>query len=46
MELTLEETETIWLLDIPGTSVSEESDIAQSVKDANLRYAEVGISLP
>ncbi|CAB3991989.1 Hypothetical predicted protein, partial [Paramuricea clavata] len=40
VELTLEETETIWLLDIPGTSISEESDIAQSVRDANLRYAE------
>ncbi|XP_028413051.1 WD repeat-containing protein 78-like isoform X2 [Dendronephthya gigantea] len=40
INLTLEETDTIWLLDIPGTSVSEESDIAQSVKDANSRYSE------
>lgn len=41
MNIILEETDTIWLLDIPGTSVSEESDIAKSVRHANLRYSEV-----
>ena len=39
----IEETETMWLLDIPGISVCEDSEVAQSVNQANRRYSEVGI---
>ena len=41
----MEETDTIWLLDIPGTCVSEESEMAKSVNEANLRYVEVGLEV-
>ena len=37
--LTLEETPTMWLLDIPGTWVSSESDEAAAVEEANATYA-------
>ena len=41
VNLTLTETETIWLLDMPGTSVSNESEEAPKVKKRNEEYQEV-----
>ena len=41
VHLTLSETETIWLLDFPGTCVAEDSEIAEGIKDKNQRYEEV-----
>jgi hypothetical protein len=39
--LELTETETIWLLDMPGVCVSSESEEAQTVRDNNNKYKEV-----
>lgn len=41
VHLTLSETETIWLLDFPGTCVAEDSEIAEGIKDKNQRYEEL-----
>ena len=41
IDISLSETETIWLLDIPSICVSTESDEAQEVTDQNTRYEEV-----
>ena len=41
VHLTLSETETIWMLDFPGTCVAEDNEIAESVKEKNQRYEEV-----
>ncbi|KAL5017570.1 hypothetical protein ScPMuIL_007159 [Solemya velum] len=41
VDLTLTETETIWLLDMPGTSVSTESEESTVIKERNERYAEL-----
>ncbi|XP_062586198.1 dynein axonemal intermediate chain 4-like isoform X3 [Saccostrea cucullata] len=41
VDLTLTETETIWLLDMPGTSVSTESEEAAGVKKRNEEYLEL-----
>ena len=37
----LSETDTIWHLDIPGTSVAKDSDLAQEVTERNEKYDEV-----
>ena len=37
----LSETETIWMLDFPGTCVAEDSEIAEGIKEKNQRYDEV-----
>lgn len=39
--LELTETETIWLLDMPGVCVSSESEEAQTVRDNNNKYKEL-----
>ena len=39
--IVLTETETIWLLDIPGTCVALDSEEAQLVKKRNEEYQEV-----
>lgn len=41
VNLTLTETETIWLLDMPGTSVSNEAEEAAKIKKRNEEYQEV-----
>ncbi|XP_048760663.1 dynein axonemal intermediate chain 4-like isoform X4 [Ostrea edulis] len=41
VNLTLTETETIWLLDMPGTSVSNEAEEAASIKKRNEEYQEL-----
>ncbi|KAJ7383395.1 WD repeat-containing protein 78 [Desmophyllum pertusum] len=41
VHLTLTETETIWMLDFPGTCVAEDNDIAESIKGQNQRYEEL-----
>ena len=41
IDIELEETETIWLLDLPGVCVSTESDDAVLVREQNQRYQEV-----
>ena len=41
VELDLVETETIWLLDIPGVCVSSEGDDAPLVQEQLARYQEV-----
>ena len=41
VHLTLSETDTIWLLDFPGTSVAEDSEIAEGIKEKNQKYEEV-----
>ena len=46
VDVNLSETETIWLLDMPGICVSLESEEAPSVREQNTRYQEVSISKP
>ena len=41
IDLTLTETETIWLLDMPGVCVSTESDEAPKVSKRNEQYKDV-----
>ena len=41
VHITLTETETIWMLDFPGTCVGEDNEIAESTKERNQRYDEV-----
>ena len=41
VDLTLEETDTIWMLDIPTVCVATDSEEAQSVMERNDRYKEV-----
>ncbi|KAL4635028.1 WD repeat-containing protein 78 isoform X1 [Arapaima gigas] len=41
VDILLTETETLWLLEIPGTSVSVESDEAEIVKQKNAAYIEL-----
>ncbi|KAM7433227.1 WD repeat-containing protein 78 [Porites harrisoni] len=41
VHLSLCETETIWLLDFPGTCVAEDSEIADGIKEKNQRYDEL-----
>lgn len=41
VHLTLSETDTIWLLDFPGTSVAEDSEIAEGIKEKNQKYEEL-----
>ena len=40
-DINLSETETLWLLDMPGICVSLESEEAPSVREQNTRYQEV-----
>ena len=44
VDLTLTETETIWLLDMPAICVSMESDEAAIVTKKNDAYSEVSLS--
>ena len=46
ISLTLSETETIWLLEIPSSSVNIDSNEAPSVRAANARYTEVFCPAP
>lgn len=41
VHITLTETDTIWMLDFPGTCVGEDNEIAESVKEKNQRYDEL-----
>ena len=41
MTITLEETDTIWHLDIPGVSVSDKSDNAVEIREQNEKYEQV-----
>ena len=41
----LTETETIWLLDMPGVCISTESEEAAVVHQNNERYQDVGLLL-
>ena len=41
VNITLEETDTIWILDIPGISVSEASEGAEEIKERNKQYDQV-----
>ena len=41
VQITLTETETLWLLDIPGTCVALDSEEAEEVKKKNKQYQEV-----
>lgn len=41
VDLTLEETDTIWMLDIPTICVATDSEEAQSVMERNDKYKEV-----
>eukprot|EP00111_Clytia_hemisphaerica_P020905 TCONS_00061658-protein len=38
VNITLEETDTVWILDIPGVSVSEASEGAEEIKERNRKY--------
>ncbi|XP_064607493.1 dynein axonemal intermediate chain 4-like [Liolophura sinensis] len=44
VELVLQETETIWLLDMPGVCVSAENEEADSIRERNQRYIELSKS--
>ena len=41
VHLMLTETDTIWLLDFPGTCVAQDSDGAEAVAEKNQKYDEV-----
>ncbi|KAJ8040489.1 WD repeat-containing protein 78 [Holothuria leucospilota] len=41
IEITLCESDVIWLLDIPGTCVSQETDDAADIRSKNEKYAEL-----
>lgn len=41
VDIDLTETETIWLLDMPGVCVSLESEEAATVREQNARYSEL-----
>ena len=41
VNVKLSETDTIWHLDMPGISVSKDSDIAEEVRMRNKKYEEV-----
>ena len=43
VELQLSETDTIWLLDMPGTCVSTEHEEAAEVKEDNEKYLQVSV---
>ena len=45
MDLYLKETDTIWILDIPGTWVDKESEEAAEVTEKNAKYKEVSTQL-
>ena len=42
VSIHLTETPTIWLLDLPGISISNEAQEAATIKEKNLKYQEVG----
>ena len=42
VDIVLTETDTIWMLDLPDTKVSKESEEAPGVKERLTTYAEVG----
>jgi len=41
VDLYLKETDTIWMLDLPGTWVDKESEEAAEVIEKNTKYNEV-----
>lgn len=41
VDLTLTETATIWLLDMPTVCVSNEADEAKSIQEKNEKYLQV-----
>ena len=41
MDILLRETDTIWMLDIPGTWVAKDSEEANEVIESNTKYKEV-----
>ena len=43
MEIVLSETETIYMLDIPGTCVALDSEEADTVKKSNEKYESVNV---
>lgn len=45
VEIVLSETETIFMLDIPGTCVDVTTDEAETVKKTNEEYETVSISM-
>ena len=45
VDITLTETETIWMIEIPGIVVSSEDANAQEISEKNSRYKEVSFSL-
>jgi hypothetical protein len=45
VHLTLTETDTIWLLDLPGTYVAEDNESAEEDKEKNQKYEEVRKSI-
>lgn len=44
VDLTLTETETIWLLDMPTVCVSNEADDASAIKEKNEKYEQVKLT--
>ena len=45
ISIDLSETDTIWLLDMPGVCVSLESEEAVSIREENARYTEVWFTM-
>lgn len=45
VDLTLTETETIWLLDMPTVCVSNEAEDASAIKEKNEKYEQVKLAL-
>ena len=41
MDIFLKETDTIWMLDIPGTWVAKDAEEATEVIESNTKYTEV-----
>ena len=41
VNISLKETDTMWMLDIPGTWVARDSEEANTVIESNIKYREV-----
>ena len=41
VNISLKETDTMWMLDIPGTWVARDSEEASTVIESNIKYREV-----
>ena len=43
MKISLGETDTFWIIDIPSTWVALDDDSVEEIKTANIKYEEVHV---